>query len=148
MLSKASEYAIRALVYISIKSRESLRPGYREISQYIEAPEQFTAKVLQSLVRNGFIQSVRGRGGGFFFEDNNKPLTLLEVINETDGYRLFTRCGIGLSKCSDSEPCPIHHQYAIVRDQYHDLAANTTIQSLADKIISGDAVLNRLTSVE
>ncbi|MGQ1945969.1 RrF2 family transcriptional regulator [Geofilum sp. OHC36d9] len=147
MLSKAAEYAIRSLVYIAISNRDGHRPGYREIAKEIEAPEQFTAKVLQGLVRNDFIKSVRGRGGGFFFAAESKPLTLLAVINQVEGYELFTRCGIGLSRCSDEAPCPIHKQYAVVRDQYRQLAANTTIQSLADKIISGDAVLNRLPTV-
>lgn len=144
MLSKASEYAIRALVYICIKSHDSKRPGYREIAKQIEAPEQFTAKVLQSLVRSGFLRSVRGRGGGFFFEEGSKPITILEIITEIEGDHLFTRCGIGLNHCSDEFPCPIHHQYAIIREQYKKLAESTTIESLAERIIAGDAVLNRL----
>ncbi len=144
MLSKASEYAIRALVYICMKDRESVRPGYREIAQYIEAPEQFTAKVLQTLVRSGLLSSVRGRGGGFFFEKDRDPIAIIDVINEMEGNHLFTRCGIGLNRCSDESPCPIHHQYAVVRDQYKRLAEQTTIKDLAERILSGDAVLNRL----
>jgi Rrf2 family protein len=144
MLSKASEYAIRSLVCVAIKNRDNQRPGYREIAREIEAPEQFTAKILQSLVRQGMLQSVRGRGGGFFFAPDSPPLTLIEVINSVEGYKLFTRCGIGLSQCSDAEPCPIHHQYAIIRDQYQQLATNTTIKMLANQIIEGKAVLNRL----
>ncbi len=144
MLSKASEYAIRALVYICMMDRDSKRPGYKEIAKYIEAPEQFTAKVLQSLVRSGLLNSVRGRGGGFFFDKDSEPITVYEVIMEMEGNHLFTRCGIGLNRCSDESPCPIHHQYAVVRDQYKKLAETTTINDLADRILSGDAVLNRL----
>jgi Rrf2 family protein len=144
MLSKASEYAIRSLVYIAVKNRDGLRPGYREIAREIEAPEQFTAKILQTLVRQKLLMSVRGRGGGFFFDPQCKPLPLIEIINAIEGYKLFTRCGIGLSKCSDENPCPIHNQYAIIRNQYQDLATKTTINTLAKKIIDGDAVLNRL----
>ncbi|ASB48615.1 RrF2 family transcriptional regulator [Alkalitalea saponilacus] len=144
MLSKASEYAIRALVYITIKNRDAVRPGYREISREIEAPEQFTAKILQTCVRNKLLQSVRGRGGGFFFDPESKPLTLIEIINTIEGMSLFTRCGIGLSKCSDTAPCPIHKEYAVIRDQYQQLTTNTTIDNLADKIISGEGVLNRM----
>lgn len=144
MLSKASEYAIRSLVYVAIKNRDSQRPGYREIAREIEAPEQFTAKILQSLVRQGLLQSVRGRGGGFFFKPEAAPIPLIEVINSVEGYKLFTSCGIGLSQCSNTAPCPIHHQYAVIRDQYQQLATNTTIEMLAKKIIEGKAVLNRL----
>ena len=144
MLSKASEYAIRSLVYVAIKNRDNQRPGYREIAKEIEAPEQFTAKVLQSLVKQGLLNSVRGRGGGFFFKPDAAPIFLIEVINSVEGYKLFTRCGIGLSKCSDTEPCPIHHKYTVIRDQYRELATSTTIEMLAKQIVEGKAVLNRL----
>ena len=144
MLSKASEYAIRSLIYIVIKNRDNHRAGYREIAAAIEGPEQFTAKILQSLVRHGMLSSVRGRGGGFSFDPKAADLRLIEVINAVEGYKLFTRCGIGLSQCSSTSPCPIHHQYAVIRDQYLDLASNTTVQMLADRIMEGEAVLNRL----
>ena len=83
MLSKASEYAIRALVYIETKNRGNNRPGYREIAAAIDAPEQFTAKILQSLVRQGMLNSVRGRGGGFFFDADADPLKLVDVITSS-----------------------------------------------------------------
>ena len=104
MLSKASEYAIRSLIYIVIKNRDNHRPGYREIAAAIEGPEQFTAKILQSLVRHGMLSSVRGRGGGFSFDPKAADLRLIEVINAVEGYKLFTRCGIGLSQCSSTSP--------------------------------------------
>lgn len=144
MLSKASEYAIRAMVYIAVKNRDQKRPGYREIASEIEAPEHFTAKILQTLVKQGVLQSAKGRGGGFYCAGESRPVTIIEVIQHIEGLKLFTRCGIGLSRCSDSNPCPIHNEYAIIRNKYQELASQTTIQSLAEKIINGDAVLKRL----
>ncbi len=146
MLTKATEYAIRAMVYIVLKNREQKRPGYREIAREIEAPEHFTAKILQTLVKQSVIQSAKGRGGGFFCSPDRKPVTIIEVIQHVEGLKLFTRCGIGLSHCSDTNPCPIHNEYAIIRNKYQELAALTTIQSLADKISNGHAVLNRIGS--
>lgn len=144
MLTKATEYAIRAMVYIALKNMEERRPGYREIAHEIEAPEHFTAKILQTLVKQGVLQSAKGRGGGFFCLTDRGPVTIIEIIQHIEGLKLFTRCGIGLSRCSDENPCPIHNEYAVIRNQYQQMAANTTIQSLAVKIRKGDAVINRL----
>ncbi len=80
MLGKTTEYAIRALVYIYIRNLEGKRPGFKEIARNINSPEQFTAKILQNLARAGIIYSMKGRGGGFFFDQNNSPLPLFEVI--------------------------------------------------------------------
>jgi Rrf2 family protein len=144
MLSKAAEHAIRAMVYIAVKNRDNKRPGYREIAREIEAPEHFTAKILQTLVKNSVLHSAKGRGGGFFCLEEERPVTIIEIIQHVEGLKLFTSCGIGLSLCSDSNPCPIHNEYAVIRNQYQKLVASTTIQMLADKIIKGEAVLNRL----
>ena len=64
MLGKATEYAIRALVFIYLRNLEGKRPGFREIAANIDSPVQFTAKILQTLTRMEIISSMKGRGGG------------------------------------------------------------------------------------
>lgn len=145
MLPKSIEYAIRAMIYVASKNREGLRPGFKEIAANIDAPVQFTAKILQKLVRGGLLVSNKGRGGGFSCL-HRAPISLKEVIICMDGDELFTKCGIGLKHCSEKNPCPLHHQYVEVRDKFLNMAEQNTIQNLANKIVSGEAVLNRLAS--
>ena len=70
MLSKSTEYAIRALVFVQLRNWDEKRPSVREIAKEIEAPESYTAKILQTLTKNKLMDSLKGRGGGFFFNDN------------------------------------------------------------------------------
>jgi Rrf2 family protein len=147
MLSKTSEYAIRALVFIQLQQMQHKRPGVIEIAKEIEAPEAFTAKVLQILTRNNLVQSMKGRGGGFFFKENECTLTLFDVIKHTEGDLIFNKCGFGLTQCSDENPCPLHDKYDAIRDGFLQIAKAETICSLSQKIISGKAVLNRLVTL-
>ena len=144
MLGKTTEYAIRALVYVYIQNLEGKKPGFREIAKKIDSPEQFTAKVLQKLARAELISSMKGRGGGFFFEHPATPLTLYEVIRVVEGEGFFSNCGFGLKRCDGENPCPLHEDYAPVRDGFLKLVINQTIQSLANKINEHKAVLTRL----
>lgn len=144
MLGKTTEYAIRALVYIFIQNQEGKRPGFKEIAKKIDSPEQFTAKVLQSLARSEFILSMKGRGGGFFFDQPSTPLTLYEVIRVLEGERFFLKCGFGLKLCDGENPCPLHDEYSLVREGFFRLVKKETIQSLANKINEQKAVLKRL----
>ncbi len=89
MLGRTTEYAIRSLVYIYIQNMEGKRSGFKEIAKKIDAPEEFTGKVLQNLTRSGLISSVKGRGGGFFFSDPSIPLTLFEIIEVIEGKEFF-----------------------------------------------------------
>jgi Rrf2 family protein len=144
MLSKTTEYALRALVYIYIKNMEGKRPGYKEIAKEIDSPEQFTAKVLQNLTRAEMISSMKGRGGGFFFVDALSTVSLYEVIRVIEGEKFFSKCGFGLKSCDCDTPCPLHEDYYPVREGFHQLAKTHTIQSLADKVKDHKAVLARI----
>ncbi len=144
MLSKSTEYAIRALVFVQLRNWEQKRPGVGEIAKEIEAPESYTAKILQTLTKNKLMDSMKGRGGGFFFNDNQSNLTLYDVIHVVEGDACFHKCGFGLKQCNNDNPCPLHEQYKVVRDGFFEIVKTETIKSLSEKIKHGEAVLNRL----
>jgi Rrf2 family protein len=135
MFNKETEYALRALVYIQVQNYKSSRPGIEEIVKEIDAPGSFVAKILQRMVRNGFIKSVKGKGGGFFFDPDKSELPLRDVIVSVQGDQIFTGCGFGLKYCNDEKPCPLHEQYAGIRDSIDKLVKTETVQSLAKKEI-------------
>lgn len=141
MLKKGTEYAIRALVYIQMQSWKDKRAGIIEIAKEIEAPEQYTAKILQTLTRHKLLKSMKGRGGGFFFDKNDEEITPYYVIKVMEGYDIFNKCCFGLKNCNNDNPCPLHNKYAKVRDGFYDIAVSETIQSLSKKIINGKAFL-------
>lgn len=144
MLAKSTEYAIRALVYVQLKNWEKKRPGVVEIAREIEAPEAFSAKILQTLTKHKLLDSMKGRGGGFFYREDAPELTLYEVIRIMEGDACFHRCGFGLKNCSSSNPCPLHDEYKVIRDGFYDIVKKSTIRSLAEKIRQGTAILNRI----
>lgn len=142
MLSKSTEYAIRSLVFVQLRNWEAKRPGVGDIAKEIEAPEAYTAKVLQTLTKNKMMDSMKGRGGGFFFNENQSSRTLYDVICVMEGDAYFHKCGFGLKHCSNEHPCPLHEEYKVVREGFYKLVRKETIHSLAEKIRIGDAVLN------
>ncbi|MFN8258063.1 MAG: Rrf2 family transcriptional regulator [Bacteroidales bacterium] len=133
MFNKETEYALRALVYIQIQNIHEKRPGIEEITNEIEAPRFFTAKILQRLVRLGFVISIKGKGGGFYFDPKKPELTMKELITATEGNKIITGCGLGLKKCDESNPCPLHHMYKSIRESIDNMVSTETIQSLALK---------------
>jgi Rrf2 family protein len=143
MLGKATEYAIRALVYVYMQNQAGRRPGFKEIAEKIDSPEQFTAKILQTVAREKLVSSVKGRGGGFFFDQPAVPLSLYEVIRVMEGELFFSNCGFGLQHCNSENPCPLHDDYSPVREGFFSLVKTVTIQSLAAKIYDHKGVLTR-----
>jgi len=133
MFNKETEYALRALVYIQLQNNKGRRPGIAEIAREIDAPVFYIAKILQRLVRMGFVISLKGKGGGFFFDKDKPELTVKELIISVEGNRTITGCGFGFKNCSAENPCPIHDQYAPIREAIDRLVSAETIQSLSKK---------------
>ena len=135
MFNKETEYALRGLVYIQLQNIKGRRPGIAEIAKEIEAPQFFTAKILHRMVKHGFVQSLKGKGGGFYFDKYKEDIPIQELINVTEGTKVLTGCGFGLKHCDANNPCPLHEQYAPIREAINKLVLTETIQSLAKKSI-------------
>jgi len=122
MFSKACEYAIRAVLFISQKSKDGSKVGIREIAKGIDSPEHFIAKILQDLSRKGLVQSQKGPAGGFYLDKESMSHTLADVVRVMDGDSIFSGCALGLKQCSESKPCPLHHSFTKIRqDLFHML---------------------------
>jgi Rrf2 family protein len=83
-LSRASSYAIHALVYIALR-KDGLPLTSRVIAAACGIPERFLLKLLQPLASRGILRSARGPGGGFVMQRAASEVTLLDVIETVDG---------------------------------------------------------------
>lgn len=134
MFNKETEYALRGLVYIKLQNIKERRPGTAEVAKEIEAPPFYTAKILQKLVRLGFLESLKGIGGGFYFDTDKPDIPLIDLIKAIEGDRSFSGCGFGLKKCNENNPCPLHERYAPIRKSVNNLVSEETVQTLAEKV--------------
>ena len=141
MFSKSCEYAIKAVLYLYIKTANGERMGIAQIAKAIDSPEPFTRKILQDLARHDIIRSAKGPGGGFYIEENRKPVKVMEIVDLIDGRHAFDRCGLGLKECNDKRPCPIHKEFKSYAARLKKLLSEKTVQEMAKDINSGKAFL-------
>lgn len=138
MFSKTYQYALRASVVVARASREGKRLTLSEIADHTGAPKAFTAKVLQDLVRAGIITSQRGPNGGFHLPPASAKQVSLRKIMDAMGETSFHReCTMGLESCSGLNPCPLHEQFAQVKQEMSQILDGTDIHSLVDDLNNG-----------
>ena len=144
MFSKTCEHAIKAAIFVARQSLEGKRSNLKEISSGIDSPEAYTAKILQVLVKNEYLLSIKGAGGGFETDLNKiKQLPLMRIVEAFDGDFIAKRCILGLKTCSGQNPCPIHAKYAPVREQVVSVLESTSILDLALGFFSGKTSLKK-----
>lgn len=138
MFSKATEYALRATIYLAQKSSETHKLGIEEIATAIDSPRSFTAKILQLLTKdNRVVSSVRGPHGGFYMSEKAKKLPVRSILLAMGEDQILEKCVMGLKLCSEIEPCPMHAQYKVIKKQLINLFTSKTIQQLAAEIQEG-----------
>ena len=141
MFLKSTEYAIRATLYIAKNGDIDRKLSIQEISKAINSPQAFTAKILQTLSANAIVLSTPGPKGGFYMTDKARNLSMNSLLNAIGEGRFFDKCILGLNKCSDVKPCPMHAQYKPLKEKLRKMFDEKTIGSLAQKLDGGNTFI-------
>ena len=141
MLSNTCKTAIKAVIYLSSKFDIGGNAGIKEISELINASEHTVGKILQTLVRHNIVNSMKGPTGGFYISNEQQQQPVINIVEAIDGKQIFKSCGLGLSKCSSSHPCPIHDDYKEARDIIEKLFRQKRVMDLCEPVTNGLAYL-------
>ena len=115
MISQKAKYALRALVSLARAGRgESRMIG--EIAQEQAIPKKFLEQILLELKRAGFVNSRRGRMGGYELLKAPEEIMYGEVLRLIDGPIAPLPClsKIAYKKCEDCRDeaaCEIRHVF-------------------------------------
>jgi Rrf2 family transcriptional regulator, iron-sulfur cluster assembly transcription factor len=134
MLSSSSKYGIRAVMYIASQPRNNGKIGIKKISEDLDLPTPFLAKILQLLAKQKILSSSKGPHGGFSLQRDPRNISLLDIITTIDGNDIFDNCIIHNMPCTSIDEnklkCPIHEDYVKVRTSLIKLFTRKTIYSL------------------
>jgi Rrf2 family protein len=85
-LSKRGEYALRALINLGI-AQELGRPmlRIRELSEHENMPTKFLEQILAQLKAAGYLDSKRGKRGGYSLRKPMQQIPIGEVVRLIDG---------------------------------------------------------------
>lgn len=105
LFTKASEYALLSLIYIA-KSEEP--QDVDTMSNVLEIPKSFLAKILQALAKDSLLKSYKGAKGGFLLIKHPREYTLKEIINsvEKKSINVF-ECSNGICPSQKGDNCNI-----------------------------------------
>lgn len=141
MLSYTCKTAVKAVIFLATKDEKTEKTGIKEIAEHIDASEHTLGKMLQTLVRQDVIKSMKGPAGGFYISKEQRKQPLLKIVEAIDGKNIFKGCGLGLSRCSATHPCPIHNEYKKARDIMDRIFRTNTVSDLCEPVNNGIAYL-------
>jgi len=141
MLSHTCKTAIKAVIFLATKFDSNEKCSIIEIADHIGASEHTVGKMLQTLVKQNVINSAKGPAGGFYISKQQQVQPIINIVQAIDGITAFRQCGLGLSKCSATHPCPIHYEYKEARDILERIFQTKHVADLCYPVNEGLAYL-------
>lgn len=135
MISKKCKYAIKALLYLADHQSEGRSIFSSEIAEQENIPKKFLETILRELRNFQFVQSKRGKAGGYKLLKEPKDINLAGLMRAVDGPIAMLPC-VSLNyyaNCEecDEKVCKIKPVFEEVRDKTLKILNATTIDKMA-----------------
>ncbi len=132
MLSRAADYAVRAVIYLAGLERGA-RVAQQDIAAAIDAPYTFAGKILQRLVASEIVESRRGKGGGFSLTDKGRHGSMFDVLVAVDGHPALNDCLSAATRCPRAPYCAAHRVWTVAQTQVISVLKAARIEALASE---------------
>ncbi len=131
-LSNRTDYALRALVEISLVYGDGEYISAKEISERQDISLKYLEQILTSLKRSGFIESRQGINGGYTLARKPEDITFGAVIRSIEGSLAPLACVD--NKKSAHAPINWKNRFQMVmtnlRDAIDNVVDNTTLADI------------------
>jgi len=114
-ITRQADYAVRIVLDLA----EHIHGGVErsdDVARRQVVPRAYFTKVVQALVRAGYIRTLRGARGGIQLARDPDAITLRQVIEAVEGPIYLNRCLSHPGECSLERTCPAHPVWRHIQD--------------------------------
>lgn len=108
LLTKSSDYAIRALVVLADNKGDFV--SARKISKEQNIPYQFLRRIMQGLIQNKLVISREGIDGGFKISADPDKIGIKDIINIFQGDVRLAECVFRKKICTNRPECILRRE--------------------------------------
>jgi Rrf2 family protein len=135
-LTKKADYGLIALKHLAetahVKGGGNTACSAKDIAEAYDIPQEALAKILQRLVKSGFLISHHGINGGYVLSRRPQEISAFEVIRAIDGPLFITACVTDHGDCQQSSKCNVKEPLAKVNHSIREVLAKLSIADMMD----------------
>ena len=129
LLTRNTDYATRALVYLFAKKKEII--SVSELVRELKAPRPFLRKILQQLNKRGILESFKGNQGGFKLNKDPGRIFLADLMRIFQGKIRLNECIFKKKICPNKSSCVLRQKICRIEDRVISELGSITIASLS-----------------
>ena len=132
-LTKECDYGIRIIRALADGEKKSVET----ICEIEHIPNKFAYKIIGKLLRAGFVQSLRGRGGGYVLAKPLDTFSIYDIIAVIDGNFILFECLDHKIECPHRQKhggklCSVHLEYARIQNIIEHEMQSKTISDIME----------------
>lgn len=127
-LTVMSDYSLRVLMYLGAKPEH--RATIQEIASAYGISENHLMKVVHGLGRQGFVETVRGRGGGLRLARPADKIKIGDVIKAVEDDFALVECFRDENVCRISNVCRLRGVLRLALEAYFRVLDDWTLADL------------------
>lgn len=130
-LGKRADYSIRAVLHLARHWGEPGRQKAKAISEAVSIPAAYLPQVLTTLVKEGIVSSDPGPNGGYVLAREPAKITLLQVVEASEGPIASTECVLRGGVCMRDNRCAVHDSWYGAQQALRDRLNRNNFAQLA-----------------
>lgn len=128
LFTKASEYALLSLIYISQKETPQ---DVDSLALELDIPKSFLAKILQTLAKDGLLKSFQGAKGGFVLIKEPSQYTIKEIVNSAEKKDISVfECSGGTCPNNKEENCTLMPMLVNLQNKVDEFLDSITLEDI------------------
>ena len=138
LISTRGRYALRVMFDLAQQDRGAYIP-LKDIAMRQEISEKYLESIVKSLTKEGFLEGLRGKGGGYRLTRNADEYTVRSVLELTEGSLAPVSClECGGKECRRSAECPTLPRWKGLEKIIQEYFEGITVADLAENGRPGD----------
>ena len=139
IVSTKGRYALRVMIDLAEHQAERYVP-LKEVAARQDISEKYLENILKVLVQNGFLEGLRGKGGGYRLTRSPDQYTVAEILLLTEGSLAPVSCLTpGAPACERMANCRTYTMWKGLNDLIADYFGKITLADLAAPEQAGNA---------
>lgn len=134
LITRNTDYAIRALCCIAEQKQEVISAD--QLVRSLEMPRPFLRKILQTLNKEGLLNSSKGKDGGFSLAVSPEKITLTEVMKIFQGSLRLSEHKFRKKDCPNIKDCLLKKEIDKIEKEVIVKLKAITISSILKKEVN------------
>jgi FeS assembly SUF system regulator len=128
-LTKLTDYGILLMTYMAAANEDTYTAAM--LAEHTHVPLPTVSKVMQMLLHQGLLESIRGAHGGYRLARPSAQISVGEIIRSLEGSIALTECNLEGSECDQLPFCATSSHWLKINDAIRDALDMISLADMA-----------------